>query len=258
MINLSDRLLRIGHYINAGETMADIGTDHGKLPLYLLQHGISPRVIACDIGYGPLDKARATASLYSPDQRFEPRLGDGLEPVASGEVDDIVIAGMGGSLICSILAKHPAKTASFQKYVFQPRNAKDKLRKWLLEHHFTIIDEDLVREGKYFCEIIVAVPFKMETAGAKTALSIQYQQELSLEVSPILFHKKHPLLVPFLKNKLAIEERILRSINSGKTSAIARRSAQNQEPEHETHTKRRIESLQKLIDQAERSCRDEG
>ena len=164
MIKLTDRLQLIADMIQNGETMADIGTDHGFLPLYLLQSGISPKVIMCDISGPSLDKAREAAAEQGLSSGADFRLGDGLEVLSAGEVDAVVIAGMGGLLITQILESDPDKTVSFKKYIFQPRNNSALLRRWLTAKGFKIDKNCLVREGKFICEVITAfAPKTLET-----------------------------------------------------------------------------------------------
>ena len=156
MIKLSDRLKLIADKIEQGETMADIGTDHGFLPLYLFQSGKSPKVIMCDISGPSLDKAREAFEQCGLADDAQFRLGDGLKVLKENEVDTVVIAGMGGLLITQILEGDPDKTASFRKYIFQPRNNSALLRRWLTAKGFEIDKNRLVREGKFICEIITA------------------------------------------------------------------------------------------------------
>ena len=137
--------------------MADIGTDHGFLPLYLWEKGISPKVIMCDISEPSLAKAKGAAGSYQFGSELSFRAGDGLRVLDSGEVDDIVIAGMGGLLIVDILSDDMNKTMSFKKYIFQPRNNSGRLRYWLVSHGFDITRNQLVREGKFICEVITAI-----------------------------------------------------------------------------------------------------
>lgn len=156
--------------------MADIGTDHGFLPVYLSENGISPHVVLADASSGSLDKARENCRKEAPDAAFDFRLGNGLEVLSSGEVDVVVIAGMGGILIAEILAADPKKTRSFGRFILQPRNNIGRLRAYLLSHGFVIVKEQLVRERKFICEILTAEPVvasERETAAgySRTALS---------------------------------------------------------------------------------------
>ena len=164
MNKLSDRLQLIADQIKKGETMADIGTDHGFLPIYLREKDICPKVILTDISLSSLQKAKGYAGAYQFGVEMEFRVGNGLQVLECGEVDDVVIAGMGGILMTQILEDDLVKSRSFSKYIFQPRNHADTLRWWLTKNGFIITDNLLVREGKFICEIIVANP-SAESAG---------------------------------------------------------------------------------------------
>jgi tRNA (adenine22-N1)-methyltransferase len=207
MIKLTDRLQKIADFIDTGESVADIGTDHGFLPISLWESGKSPYVILSDINAGPLEKARYNTDKYYPGEDFDVRIGNGIDTLKPAEVDAVVIAGMGGILISEILGADPELTRSFKRFILQPRNAQDKLRGWLLGNGFRIDNEALVREGKYLCEIILAVP--SDHAGEMKNSGID------LEISPLLFEKKDPLLVEFIENKIRIEKKILEAIRAG-------------------------------------------
>lgn len=158
MIKLSDRLQLIANRINEKETMADIGTDHGFLPIYLKLSKKSPKVVMCDVSVPSLQKAKDNAALYATredDLYF--RAGDGLQVLKYGEVDTVVIAGMGGKLIRDIMAYDIDHTCSFKKFILQPRIGQGHLRKWLIDNGFKIIAEDVVIEGDYIPEIITVV-----------------------------------------------------------------------------------------------------
>lgn len=159
MIHLSERLQKIADNINEGETMADIGTDHGFLPIYLIQSGKSQKVIMTDISEASLMKAklnsRSCTVKYAGTAEF--RNGSGLEVLRRSEVDTVVIAGMGGKLITEIMAADIRHTCSFKKFIMQPRIGQGILRKFLLENGFTIVKEDLVKEGRHIPEIITAL-----------------------------------------------------------------------------------------------------
>lgn len=217
MLNLSDRLSVIAGCVSPGESVADIGTDHGLLPIFLWQRGIVSKIILSDINEGPLEKAKNNINMYAPDMIYSIRMDDGLKAIDSGEVDTVIIAGMGGLLMTRILEADTAKTLSFRKYILQPRSAQDKLRKWLFSRGFEIIDEHLVREGKYICEIIAAKP--PDSDSVKTDNKIQTESELidlksdlQFEISPVLFSKQDPLLAEFIKQKIKKEEKVIPEI----------------------------------------------
>ncbi|HML37517.1 MAG TPA: class I SAM-dependent methyltransferase [Bacillota bacterium] len=205
MLKLSDRLQKIADFIEPGESVADIGTDHGFLPVALWESEKSPRVILSDINAGPLEKAKANIDKHFPGKEFDLRIGSGIRTLKPAEVDVIVIAGMGGLLIADILGDDLEKSKTYPKLILQPRNAQDKLRGWLLENGFTIRDEALVRERKYLCEIIVAMPYP----------SVERFSDIDLEISPILFEKKDPLLIEFIENKIRIEMKVYDEIQAG-------------------------------------------
>jgi tRNA (adenine22-N1)-methyltransferase len=147
----TDRIRKIASYVEAGESVADIGPDHGYLSIWLIREGVSSRVIMTDIAEGPLKIARGNAERYGVT---DCRLGDGLEPMAHGEVDAVVIAGMGGETIIGIMEADPAKTASFPKYILQPRTKTDELRSWLAER-YEIVEDVVAEERGRPCPILV-------------------------------------------------------------------------------------------------------
>ena len=156
MIKLSERLECIANRIDKGETVADIGTDHAYLPIYLWENEVSPKVIMADISKGSLQKAKENCNLTHPDVDFDCRLGDGLEVLQPHEVDTVVMAGMGALLIIEMLEWDIIKTRSYKKFILQPRNNLGELVKWLKFNNFDIIHYDLVKEGKRICEILTA------------------------------------------------------------------------------------------------------
>ena len=163
MIKLSDRLQLMADLVDDGQTVADIGTDHGFLPIYLWESGKSNKVILADISKGSLQKAMDNVDMreYSEEVLINNvlfRHGDGIKILEDGEVDAITIAGMGGVLMTEILGENLKKTKSFKKFILQPRNGQGKLRWWLLNNGFSIEKELLVREGKFICEILCVKP----------------------------------------------------------------------------------------------------
>lgn len=209
MIKLSERLQVIADFVISGESLADIGTDHGFLPLYLYERGICPKVVLSDINRGPLEKTEVNINKYCPGKAFDLRLGKGISTIEKGEVDVIVIAGMGGLLIADIIEEEKLLAQSFKKFILQPRNAQDKLRQYLVNNGFSIVNEKLVVEGKFLCEVLVAQP---KPSGEPVTSSKLFQQDLDYEISPILFNNKDPLLNAYISNKIRIEEKILKDL----------------------------------------------
>lgn len=158
-MRISKRLYKIIEKVSPGETVADIGTDHGYVPMLLIRQGLSPHAIMSDISEGSLAKAAETFRICGIDADNDSfRLGDGLDTIAPGEVDAVIIAGLGGFTIINILSSDPDKSHSFRKLILQPRKHSGYLRYYLYKNGWDIIDEDLAPEGKFVCEIITASP----------------------------------------------------------------------------------------------------
>ena len=158
-MRLSKRIYAIAEQVNKGETAADIGTDHGYVPMLLMKNGISPAVIMSDISSGSLSKAVQTFEMCGitvPDTSF--RVGDGLQTIEPGEADAVIIGGLGGFTIIEILESDREKSRSFSKLILQPRKHSGNLRYYLYTHGWDIVSEHLAPEGKFVCEIITAVP----------------------------------------------------------------------------------------------------
>lgn len=231
MTKLTPRLNLIANEILPGETMADIGTDHGFLPLYLWEQKICPKVIMADISKGSLQKARDNCKTAYPDVDFDLRLGSGIEVLETGEVDVVAIAGMGGLLMTEILGVDIIKSKSFKRLVLQPRNNIGALRHWLYNHGFSIVNEQLVREGKFICEIITVIPKEIAITGDLYADDIEY------EFPHKLIDFKNPLTEEYLLSKLQIEKNIMSSMMKAKDLDFKQKRRQEY----------RIEYLERLV-----------
>lgn len=155
-IILSDRLMTIAKNVPVGASVADVGTDHGRLPVYLLQCKIAKSVIACDISPLPLERAVRCAEYWNMRSLIDFRLGDGLECVSPGEVNCIVIAGMGGGTIGDILKRATWVHDSGCRLVLQPMSSADDLRRYLYENAFEILNEELIKEESGLYTVITA------------------------------------------------------------------------------------------------------
>ena len=144
---MNKRLRAIEELIKPGIGLIDVGTDHGYLPVSLAQHGYPGRLIAADIGEGPLSAARRSAETAGLLDRIEFQLCDGLSLCDPDSVDTIVIAGMGGDTICGILDQ--AEWCMDQRYclLLQPMTRSEVLRYWLSNNDFVIEQERLVADG---------------------------------------------------------------------------------------------------------------
>lgn len=129
-----------------GKTIADIGTDHAYIPIYLIENSLAGYVIASDINKGPLLIAGDNIKNHNLTEKIETRLGGGLSVLKENEADTIIIAGMGGILISEIIDAD-IETAKKSNLILQPMNAQYELRKYLLSHGFKITNEDIAVEG---------------------------------------------------------------------------------------------------------------
>ena len=148
---LSDRLRAAVHMVTAGNRVCDVGCDHGFVPIYLIEQGISPRVLAMDVGSGPLSAAREHISERGLESKIETRLSDGLHNYSIGEADTLICAGMGGRLMMRILTEDSDKTESFQELILQPQSELEQFRAWLRSRGYRITHENMIEEdGKFY------------------------------------------------------------------------------------------------------------
>lgn len=210
-MQLSPRLKAIAEGIPVSRCAADIGTDHGYIPVFLIQQGVILRAVASDISKGSLRKAEDLVRQHRLEAVIETRLGGGLTVLSPGEADIILIAGMGGLLIRDILAERP-DVARSSRLVLQPMVAQDVLRKWLSENEYRIEKEDLVQESHRFYEIITVA-----SGWEPIRCPVYY------EVGKHLIEQQHSLLEAFVLSKIQELERILMQLEKGDTQAAAER-----------------------------------
>jgi len=203
-MRLPERLKAITKYIPPEVRVADIGTDHGFIPIYLVENKIAKYVIATDLNCGSLNKAIDNIKNKNLEMFIETRLGDGLKVLTPGEVEVAIIAGMGGLLIIKILTEGKEIAQTIKKFIFQPMRDADKLRRYLVQNGYKISEEDLVKERGKFYEIITA-----EHGRQKIENDVYY------EIGPKLVEKNHPLLKEFLLYKIQKIRKILNKIPPG-------------------------------------------
>ena len=155
-MELTPRLKKIADLIPKGSVVADIGTDHAYIPAYCVLNGISPMAFAMDVNEGPLKSAEQTVNQYGISHKVELRLSDGIEKLSPGEADVVVIAGMGGLRIESILKAHPEVLKEGTVLILQPMLAQKELREYLFSSGNAVTDEYLAVEGDKVYNIIVA------------------------------------------------------------------------------------------------------
>ncbi len=154
-MKLDLRLSACADFIEKGAVVADIGTDHGYLPVFLVENGVCQRVIASDIGTGPLEAAKKNINKHNLSEKIEAVLSDGLKNVNKEGVTHIVIAGMGGETICDILSA--CEWTKDCTLVLQPMTRSELVRGWLFENGFEISSEKAIIDGKFIYTVLKAV-----------------------------------------------------------------------------------------------------
>ena len=157
---LTERLEKIKNLVEKSNIVLDVGTDHGYVPISLINEKRASKVIAADINEGPLKNAQKNIRLAGLSEVIETRLGSGLVPLKKGEADTVIIAGMGGILIADILKESYEKAIIAEKLILQPMYSQEVLRAYLIENGFEIIKEYLVRENDKIYNILESKPGK--------------------------------------------------------------------------------------------------
>lgn len=202
MIKISERLKTAAGLIGEGKRLADVGTDHGYVPIYLLSQGRIPCAIAMDINHGPLQRAREHIRQYGMEAYIQTRLSDGVEALREGEVDSILIAGMGGGLVMHILESGSSICRRADEIVLQPQSELARVREYLDAKGYVTDAEEMVKEdGKYYP--MMRVHYEPQAAGVSSA-----ERELSFLYGGNLLREKHPVLLDYLKWERRIQEGI--------------------------------------------------
>lgn len=181
---MTPRLLAIADSVPFGAILADVGTDHGYIPIYLHKEHKIERALAMDLRQGPLSRAEENIERFGLNDYIKTRLSDGLCALSDGEVDTAVIAGMGGLLIAEILEKSPVK---LDCYILQPMTATAELREYLANNGYMITDERLAKEDNKIYTIMTVKHGEM-----KVENPVYYQ------VGEKLLEHRDPLLPEFL------------------------------------------------------------
>jgi tRNA (adenine22-N1)-methyltransferase len=211
------RLSAIVEMVPNGVTVADIGTDHAYLPVELILQNKVPFAVAGDVHEGPYQAAQATVQQAGLSEQISVRLGDGLAVLGAGEVNTVILAGMGGSTMVAILAASPTVTAQLKLLILQPMSGAALLRQWLVAEGWDFDAETLVKEEGRIYEIIRVRNRGLDRAEqpGQAALphSDEWQREpLLYEIGPLLWRDKHPLLRCQLLLKIKSIEQILQEL----------------------------------------------
>ena len=223
-VKLSKRLERIASFVQPGSRVADIGTDHGYVPIWLVQKGVCPSALAMDVRKGPLERAEEHVEEVGLSGKIELRLSDGLAKLKAGEADTVVIAGMGGKLTCRILeqGRHVWENWSEgkERLILSPQSEQDEVRHFL---------ED---EGKYYI-VIEAARGTMRPG-----------REQDYRFGADLIRKKDPVLLAYLEK----EEKMTRQVLAGLTENDAQNKKETLEASEagETAISRRAARINEL------------
>ena len=182
--HLSARLACVASLVPAGARVADIGSDHAYLPAALVLDGKIDFAIAGEVVKGPYENAVREIKDHQLEGKVIPRLADGLAAIEPADkVDTITIAGMGGSLIASILEKDKNKLTGIKRLVLQPNVGESQLREWLMNNYYQIMNEKIIEEDNHIYEIIVAEP---------SVVPFRYSK-YELDFGPFLLENKGPV-----------------------------------------------------------------
>jgi tRNA (adenine22-N1)-methyltransferase len=214
-MKLSKRLETIASFVPEGSRIADIGTDHGYIPIHLVQEGKAKHAIAMDVREGPLLRAQAHIQEAGLQTQVEVRLSDGLLKLEENEADCVVIAGMGGELMIHILEAGRDLWESIPYWVLSPHSELDKVRRFLEEQEFFIERETMIKEeGKYYTVMGVS---RETRAGNKEEREISYRYGRSL------LESKDPVLKEYLKKEEEQLGQIMKGLSVSSTDAAIRR-----------------------------------
>jgi len=198
-LQLNPRLLQIAKLVPNCKAVADIGTDHGYIPIFSVLAGLCNQAIASDINKGPIKRAGENVKLFCLEEKISLRLGGGLETVEAGEADVVVIAGMGGILISDILEKSKDVVMAAKHLILQPMTAAGELREYLCQSSFNVTKEVLVAEDeKLYSIICVDVGGKCEYSPKDLLLGKNVE-----ETEPGLFEENRKRVIQKLEKRLA-------------------------------------------------------
>lgn len=231
---LSKRLKYVADFITPEYILADIGTDHGFVPIYQVEHRGTPRAYAMDINKGPLERADEHIAEAGLTDRIETRLSDGMQKLEAGEAESILIAGMGGALMVRILTEglHALETA--KELVLSPHTEADLVRCFIRDSQFVIDKEGMVYDaGKYY---VVIHARRADKAEAKKMYAIDDENEVAtdygnadnmwkayIRYGRLLIQEKSPVFAEFLNKELNTYKNISAGLKGNDTEAGIKR-----------------------------------
>jgi len=198
---LSKRLMAVAKMVTPGKRLVDVGTDHGYIPIYLVQNQIIPYALAMDINKGPLERARENIERNHLNSSIKVRLSDGLTAL-NEQMDSVVIAGMGGDLIIRILRTGKEKLLGISELILSPHSEIRQVRQYLHNIGFKIIVENMIIDEGKFYTVIKAVPGKEV-----------YAKDIYYIYGKYLLIHKNPILRDYLEKELIKNQKVLIHLN---------------------------------------------
>lgn len=186
-MELSKRLEAVASLVSKGSRLADVGTDHGYIPIALVERQWIPSAIALDINRGPLERASLHIKEHGLEEQIQTRLSDGVNKLNAGEADTVVIAGMGGPLLQNILSAGEEVLRSVKELVLQPQSEIGGVRHFLEKNNYEILEEKMIEEdGKFY-------PMMRVCHG-----QMHYESEAEYRYGHFLLQEKNEVLYRFL------------------------------------------------------------
>lgn len=221
-LEISSRLSQVAHMVSAGKRLADVGTDHGYIPVYLVKNQIIPSALAMDLRSGPLERAKEHVAQYQLQEKIECRLSDGFANCSADEFDCAVIAGMGGELMIHILDAKKEIMDANKEFILQPQSEIDKVRRYVHSRGYKIEAEEFLFDGGKYYTIMKILPGKQK-----------FQYEYEYQYGQFCICQKNLILKEYLlKQQESLKEICIHLQNTDGTKA-----------------KNRLKELQEKIDQ---------
>lgn len=216
----------VADMVTPGNILADVGTDHGYVPIALVKEQVVPSAIAMDLREGPLKRAKEHIIQFGLEKKIQTRLSDGVLALQPNEAQSILIAGMGGELVIHILTQGESVCHAAEELILQPQSDLGKVRKFLRDNKYRIVAENMVFEdGKYY-------PMMKVVSGVADRVSEDVQEIYDL-YGPLLLQNKNPVLISFLERQYQQLWKIYEELK--------------QQPDSERITERRSEVQNKII-----------
>ena len=246
-MELSERMQRIIRMVEPCHTVADIGCDHGYISAELIERGIADCVIAADVRTGPLERAREYIRQRHLEHRISCRISDGLEALATGEADTILMAGMGGPLMIHILERGKQKRSGTEILILQPQSDIPKVRQYLHTIGYEIQEEDMLCEDGKFYTVFKAKPAK--DIGLKNVNSKEdeektgEQQTIQDLYGAKLLEQRSPVLYQYLEKEETFLRSLIRQLEQEETEKAKQRKTELSERlKHNQEAKKRYET----------------